>query len=314
MLPPSLRILGVVVQHGGARWLNDALAADSACQVQMDEAVGATTALAKLREEVYDAIVVSHVPGRLDALEFVEGLRAGGAEEPVLILGDEDVVELTCYAFEAGADAYLCLHNTATRTLIWTLARAVNRYQLIRENRRLAQGERQRLQHEHQETDRLLDQQRSLIRNLEILSAPLDEESETAPVTAVDANRDFQTRWSNADTSALSPLPAQLVAHYRELLRAHVIMGHGNLAGELTQLAEMLTTAEITAEQTMLLHLQALEELVRGLGARSARHVMTRADLLILEVMIHLADNYRQRLLPVNSAADKFIPANAGPA
>jgi len=45
----------------------------------------------------------------------------------------------------------------------------------------------------------------------------------------------------------------------------------------------------------MNLHLHVLEELVRGLGSRSTRHVMTRADLLALEVMVHLAEGYRQR-------------------
>jgi hypothetical protein len=88
-----------------------------------------------------------------------------------------------------------------------------------------------------------------------------------------------------------------LVNHYRELLRAHVIMGSGNLGSEMTLLAELLASAQIGAQQTMLLHLQVLEELIRGLGSRSARHVMTRADLLVVEVMIHLAENYRQRLL-----------------
>ena len=38
-----------------------------------------------------------------------------------------------------------------------------------------------------------------------------------------------------------------------------------------------------------------VEELVHGLGARSSRHVMSRADLLGLEVMVHLAEGYRQR-------------------
>jgi hypothetical protein len=43
------------------------------------------------------------------------------------------------------------------------------------------------------------------------------------------------------------------------------------------------------------LHVQVLEELVRGLGNRSARHVMTRADLLLVEILIHLAERYRLR-------------------
>jgi hypothetical protein len=90
-------------------------------------------------------------------------------------------------------------------------------------------------------------------------------------------------------------LPQPLIDHYRELLRTYVIMGSGNLSGELKRLAELLTAAGVTSQQTMLLHLCVLEELVRGLGARSTRHVMTRADLLGMEIMIHLAEQYRQR-------------------
>ena len=36
-------------------------------------------------------------------------------------------------------------------------------------------------------------------------------------------------------------------------------------------------------------------ELLQGLGERSTRHVMTRADLLVIEVMLHLAEGYRRR-------------------
>ena len=60
-------------------------------------------------------------------------------------------------------------------------------------------------------------------------------------------------------------------------------------------MAELLCGADLTARETMQLHLQVVEELVRGLGARSTRHVMTRADLLALEVMMHLAEVYRVR-------------------
>ncbi len=45
----------------------------------------------------------------------------------------------------------------------------------------------------------------------------------------------------------------------------------------------------------MQLHVHVLEELIGSLGNRSARHVMTRADLLVLEIMAHLADGYRRR-------------------
>ncbi len=34
--------------------------------------------------------------------------------------------------------------------------------------------------------------------------------------------------------------------------------------------------------------------MIQGLSARSGRHVMTRADLLLLEVMMHLGEGYRR--------------------
>ena len=59
----------------------------------------------------------------------------------------------------------------------------------------------------------------------------------------------------------------------------------------------MLVVGGVTASQTMQLHIGVLEEMIRALGNRSARHVMNRADLLAMEVMIHLAEGYRQRYL-----------------
>jgi hypothetical protein len=79
------------------------------------------------------------------------------------------------------------------------------------------------------------------------------------------------------------------------MLRAYVIMGAGNLAEEMTTLASILAETGISAKQTMQLHVHVLEELIGSLGNRSARHVMTRADLLVLEVMAHLADRYRRQ-------------------
>jgi CheY-like chemotaxis protein len=232
--------------------------------VTLDEARGAAAGLERLREQSYDAVLVSHEPGSLDALEFVDGLRGGGAEEPLIIVGEASDQEMSALCFEAGADAYLCAHTATTRTLLWIVARAAERHQLLRENRRLAQAERHRLQQEHEEADRLLGAQHAL------------------------ASGEFPTAHAR-------PLAAPLVNHYREILRAHVMMGSGNLTGEMATLAQLLVLSEVTGPQTVDMHVQVLEELVRGLGNRSARHVMSRADLLLLEILLHLAELYRQR-------------------
>jgi hypothetical protein len=190
---------------------------------------------------------------------------------------------------------------------LWTFARAIERSQLMRENRRLVQAERQRLAQEHQEAERLLTEQRALIAELERIrdgAQELTTSTATATVTAAEssdeANEGDATPASLVSSlAAAAPtrcdLPERLVNHYRELLRAHVVMGVGNLAGEMTALAGLLVEAGISAQQTMQLHVHVLEDLIGSLGNRSARHVMNRADLLVVEVMAHLADGYRRR-------------------
>jgi AmiR/NasT family two-component response regulator len=282
LMPPRMRVLYVTTAGRTGGWLAEAFAGDSACEVTLEETCGAAAGVARLRDRLFDAVLVSHDPPALDAIEFVDGLRAGGAEEPLVILGQPSEQELAALCYEAGADAYVCANTATTRGVLWLVARATERHQLIRENRRLLQAQRHRLEREQQEAERLLTEQRGLARD----SAPARDGDETpCGVQAPDA-------------ATAEPLPEPLAAHYREMLRAHVIMGSGNLSGEMAALAKMLSDANVTAPQTMHLHVRVLEELVRGLGNRSARHVMTRADLLLVEVLVHLAERYRLRTIP----------------
>jgi DNA-binding NarL/FixJ family response regulator len=284
-----MRVLFIATHERTGGWLAEALESDSAVEIEIVEAPGTASGMAQLRDEVFDAVMVSHLPGELDALDLIEGYRAGGADEPIIVLGTQSEQEMAALSFEVGADGYLCVHTTTTRNLIWTLARAVQRHQLLRENHRLSLAEQTRLQREHDEADKLLSQQRALIGDLEALRHG-DPRDKTAPLH----------------------LPDELVLHYRELLRTYVIMGSGNLGDELKRLAEMLVVVGMTAPQTMQLHLRAVEELVHGLGARSSRHVMTRADLLGLEVMVHLAEGYRRRYEEkINPPQQRILPGFA---
>ncbi len=277
-LPARMRVLSITTRRRTGSWLAEALAADSASQVLLEEVVGAAAGLARLRDEVFDAVLVTHEPGELDALGLIEGYRAGGSDEPILVLGTQSEPEISALCYEVGADGYLCVNTATTRNLIWLTARAVQRHELIRQNHRLAQAEQSRIQREHDEAERLLSQQRALLSDIERLRLP---------ETSADSVQ--------VGSSELLPLPEPLLCHYRELLRTYVIMGSGNLGSELERLAKLLITAGLSARETLQLHLVVVEELVRGLGTRSARHVMNRADLLVLEVMVHLAEGYRYR-------------------
>lgn len=286
-LPSRLKVLYITTAARPGSWLTEAFAADSATQIVLDEVVGKAAGLTRLRDEVYDAVLLTHEPPELDALDLVEGLRGGGNEEPMILLGSDAPEQIDALCYEVGADDYCCIRETTVRGLLWKFARAIERHQLLRENRRLVQVERQRLQQEHSEAQRLLDQQRALINDLQNLGEDLPDES--------DSSSHWQSKPSPKSTQLPPGLPASLVKHYRELLQAYVIMGVGNLAKEMNALADHLACSGTSAQRAVQLHVSVLEELVQGLGNRSARHVINRADLLVLEVLGHLADDYRIR-------------------
>jgi len=270
-LPPQLKVLYIASRHRTGGWLAEAFAADSASKVFLEEAVGMAAGMARLRDDVFDAVLVSHESDEFNALDMIEGYRAGGNDTPIIVLGTQSEQEMAALCHEVGADGYVCVPTATTRNLIWITARAVQRHQLVRNNQRLMLAEQTRLQREHDETAVLLREQRKL---LDGLKTPDQDAAEMLPIES---------------------LPGELICHYRELLRTYVIMGSGNLSEVLRHLAEMLVVAGLTARQTLQLHLHVLEELLRGLGSRSTRHVMNRADLLALELLLHVGDGYRQR-------------------
>lgn len=287
-IPPLLRVLYVANRQRTGGWLAEAFSSDSVSNVHLEEVVGSAAGLARLRDETYDAVLLSHDPPELDALDLVEGYRAGGAHEPIIVMGLQSEQEMAAACFERGADGYVCASTTTSRNLIWVLARAVQYHQLMRENHRLSLAQQQRLQREHDEAERLLEQQRALVGDLEAIQQRAQ--------ARLDEGLSQPCEMAGPAPSRIPPhLPRELVFHYRELLRAYVIMGSGHLACELSRLAGLLAAAGVTARQAMQLHVLVLEEMVGGLGSRSTRHVMTRADLLALEIMVHLAENYRTR-------------------
>lgn len=276
-LPRSARVLFVTTSRESAVWLRELFASDNVTTVTVAYAIGAAQGLARLRDEEFDAVIVEHLPDELDALAFVEGHRGSGAEGALLVVGTESDAALAPLCYEVGADAYLRVESASPRQMIWLLARAIEWHRLVRENHRLAQYERERLRLEHSEAERLLSQQRGLISGLEELT--------------------------NASTTATSPtsesdspieIPVSLVEHYVGVLRAHVIMGSGNLASETAAIVDAFYGLNMPSPRVMQLHLHALETTLRGLGSRSSRHVLARADLLVLEVMTQLAERYRQ--------------------
>lgn len=255
-LPFELRVLYITTFRRSGGWLADALRADRASRVTLDEAIGASEGMRRLRDEMFDAVLISHAPGELDALALLDGVTASN-DQPILILGNEPIEQMCPLCYEAGADEYLHIPTATTRHLIWAVARAVERATLASENRRLLSLEAQRLEQGYNEAQRLLNEQMAALRITE----------HTAPL-----------------------LPDALLDHYRELMRAYVVMGAGNLREELVALSRVLVEGGVDARQALDMHLRVLSGEVKSLGSRSARHVMARADLLALELVVQLAE------------------------
>jgi DNA-binding response OmpR family regulator len=286
-LPARLRLLAIVDSQRTIDWLKAAFATDSATQIELVEAIGLAAGIERLHDELFDGILVVHDPANFDALELVSGLRTGGSEEPILVLGRDPQERILAQTLESGADAYLSIDTTTVRALLWTLYRAIERCRLLRENRRLKQFERRRTEQDQRETAHLLLQQRAMVAQLESLHRA---GASTPHRIGAGGDRD--------STASTGPNVFDAVeATYQELLRSYVIMGGGNVNIEMDQFARLLAHSGLSVRQTLQLHLKAVERLVQGLKARGSRHVLARADLLILEVMVHLAEWYQERYL-----------------
>ncbi|HVA51420.1 MAG TPA: hypothetical protein VNH11_34075 [Pirellulales bacterium] len=279
-LPKAARLLLVATKHDAAEWLRGLFESDRAMAVTIDVAIGAAAGLATLRSQAYDAVLVRHVPDDLDAIQFIEAHRAQAADDPLVVLGDCPEHSFAPHCYEVGADGYLPIRTASPRQLIWVIGRAIEWRRLLRENRRLAERDRQRLKLEHREAERLLAQQRTFVGDLHDIPAHADATAAFDLAPAADGPLE---------------LPSALVDRYRELLRAYVIMGSGNLAAETAALVDALHARGLPAPRVMQFHVCALEETLRGLGGRSSRHVMARADLLVLEVMVQLAERFRKQ-------------------
>lgn len=293
-LPSHWRALYIFDRARTGAWLVESFVTETPAEVEIHEAAGRTAGLARLRDEIFDVIFVSHNPPELDALELAVAYRTAGTDEALIVLGRQSEQELAVPCYEAGADGYLCVTTATSQVLIWTALKAVQRCHLTRQNRRFQQSESQRLQREREEALRVLHHQKRLTSHTNGSSSghiPRWGLERGIP----EVNEDLYENLSQFQLPEPPDLPARLIAHYRELLRAYIIMGSGHLGRELSELAEVLATAGLSPKEVMHLHLYVATELIRGLGSRSTRHVITRANLLIIEVLLQLAEAYRAR-------------------
>jgi hypothetical protein len=259
-------------------------------------------AMSRLREEPFDCILID-VPATGSSLRddngpfgLIRALRTSGCEDPVVLVGRLFADAEWTAACAADCDVFISARGWNSLVLGSVVKRALLRGELIRENTRLSAAHHRRLLRERDESEQLLAHQRQLIAELETLPDPL-RESPARPSAA--AARSLRTN----STRPPAERPAdEFSERYRALLRSYVLMGSGSLANEIAEMADQFVSAALPPPEALQLHLQCVESLVKGLGNRSARHVMSRADLLAIELMTHLAHRSQRAAGAVLSA------------
>jgi DNA-binding NarL/FixJ family response regulator len=259
----------------------------------------ATEALALLRDESFDCLLVRINPTRQgledDPVSLARGIRAGGCSDPIVIVTMATDDETWTEALRLNVDLLVSAKGWESSALVQAIQRSVERGRMFHEIDRLASADRRRLVRERDEAEYLLNQQRQFLSALEHFARP-------------GQGRSSECGTPGDHTGGAVPehfaLPPEFDEYYQELLRTYVIMGSGNLAAEIVKLAELLSQAAFTPREVLDLHLARVERLVRGLGNRSTRHVMARADLLALELMVRLGECYQRRA----AASDLPVP------
>lgn len=258
------------MEHSG---LPDAVKHESAGNILLENAPEWEEGLAALRRENFDAVLVFHEPTRRDALEMTEALRTAGIQLPILILGRFPASEMLILALDSGAEDYVHISTITVRDLVWLIARAARQNTWKRENVSLKQERYLRISREHEDARNHISQQQEILQRLSP-GSEIRTETKTLPTAFQD--------------------------HYRQLLKTYVLMGTGNLNSEIRDFCAAISEAEIPAERLMAFHLEVLENSLEHFSTKSCQHFMRRAELLRLEVLIHLADRGGRRSEQMN--------------
>lgn len=265
-------------------------------------------AMSRLREEPFDCVLIdvpatgSLVRDDNGSFGLIRALRTSGCEDPVVLVGRLFSDAEWTVACAADCDVFISTRGWDSPVLGAIVKRALLRGELVRDNARLSSAHHRRLLRERDESEQLLAHQRQLIAELEALPDPLREHANRPPIGE---NRPMGT--APAAPQGKGP-DHEFSERYSALLRSYVLMGSGSLASEIAEMADHFIVACLPPPEALQLHLMCVESLVKGLGNRSARHVVARADLLAIELMTHLAHRSQRAAGPASAPSPSASP------
>ncbi len=239
--------------------------------------------LQSLRTEHWDCLVVSLSDDddsmtHQELASFLAAVRESGLSTAILVLASSLDVELAEMFQEYQCDFHEVRSGWFSPATGVLINRTMQLQSDAREKMKLRNKEKQRNRREQEEAEVILAQQRALLQDI------LKEQNRCNQTAAVDAGQQI-----SAALESLSSVDPQ----YEQTLRSFVIMGAGRLENEISQLAAEMKKRGDTPRDLLATHLSCVEKMVESLGCRSSRHVVQKADQMLIEMMLHLAENYR---------------------
>lgn len=239
-------------------------------QPQLTWSSTAAEALRLLGRESFDCVVLADLDRTPPQdtptnLLLLEAIQAAGCDDPLVLVVPRTDDSLWLKSCSLDVELFPSKQPWQSHALVPVIHRAVRRNQLSREQHRLSLVSKQREHRDRDEAGELLNH----------LHRILGRDCETHETTAA--------------------IPEGFREDYRELLRAYVIMGTGNLADQIAGQARRLAAVDFSPREALAVHVESLETLIAGLGNRSTRHVMARSDLMALELVVQLGDCYRRQ-------------------
>lgn len=304
VLPAGLRMLCVSAEAPSLGEATRQLEAAGCSDPRFFWAMSSQQAIGCLRRQPVDCVIIE-IDSRRDATEAVDpialanALRAAGCDESVVLLCLQADDLLTASALQIDVDVFVSPDGWNSAAFAAVVARARERAETRRELRRLKADEELRLARERDEAEQLLSQNNQLVAGLKELL--LDPELPRAGLAAADA----------------SVVPPQVRSLYEDLLKRFVMAGTTDPGSLIGTVAGLLVAGDVSPREAMRLHLECVDSVIRGLGRRSARHVLARTDLLAVELLAQLGELYRNRAVstaggpPRDGISNSDVPAES---
>ncbi|QDU10528.1 hypothetical protein [Gimesia aquarii] len=291
-IPSQLKLL--FVSDKRPIWVGLALGLDEigCVEPRFDWVSTSEEALLLLRNDSYDCLLIGALyESKTRQLELLKAIRGSSCHDPVVLVLSEPDDHVALAAFEYQAEVLVSAAMWESPVLLGSIKRSIMIEQLREDKHRLMVENHRRLVRERDEAEQLLKQQRLMVEELQTLTFPNEVDTTETDLFLEKSRNHYDSR----QVSESFQIPREVQDYYQELLRTYVIMGSGSLKDEILQISDLLSNANLTPRKVLEFHLECVELIIKGLGNRSSRHVMARADLLALEMMVHLGECYQKK-------------------